>query len=213
VTSFSSHRRRAFTLVELLVVICIIAVLVAVTLPSLPGLTRAADVNKAVSGIPLFLDESRAYAMAHNTYVWVGFAEEAGTHRLLLGCVAGTTGQADDLDTQNIAPISPLRSYERFALRAVSGLVGMAESGDDIGGSRLGTFSQRSGTASATFDKVLRYSPRGEAAIRPASAGGSSRWIRIGLQPVHGPAGEAEGTDVAVLQVGALTGQVEVFRP
>ncbi len=70
----SAHLIEAFTLVELLVTISIIAILVALTLPSLAGLNAAGKFNSAVSSISETLRLARETAVAHDTYVWVAFA-------------------------------------------------------------------------------------------------------------------------------------------
>ncbi|HEY8965673.1 MAG TPA: prepilin-type N-terminal cleavage/methylation domain-containing protein [Candidatus Methylacidiphilales bacterium] len=199
-------RSRAFTLVELLVVISIVALLVSISLGSLPGLGRSNDMNRAASGIPLLLEEARAYAMAHNTYVWVGFLEEAQSHQLLVGMAAGKNGLSSDLDAGSLVPISKLATYDRLSLGEVSGLPDMAANADDLADSQIGSFVQALGTKSFTFARVLRYSPQGEATIK--ADGGGSHWIQIGLLPVQG----AKDRNVVAIQIGTLTGQVETFR-
>jgi prepilin-type N-terminal cleavage/methylation domain-containing protein len=118
-TSFSSHfscekgrslcppnlgRRRAFSLVELLTVITIISIITAFAIPALT--VRDADnISNASYAISGSLQRARAYAMAHNTYVWVGFYEEAadapsptnvfpysGKGRVVIGMVASVDG-------------------------------------------------------------------------------------------------------------------------
>lgn len=68
-------RREGFTLVELLVVIGLMALLMTLAIPAISGLQGASAVNKAIFTIADVMDQSRAYAMAHNTYVFVGLVE------------------------------------------------------------------------------------------------------------------------------------------
>jgi prepilin-type N-terminal cleavage/methylation domain-containing protein len=70
------ERASAFTLLELLIVIGIIALLLVLIAPAFTGLKSAGDVTSAAYTIKGVLDTARTYAKANNTYVWVGFAEE-----------------------------------------------------------------------------------------------------------------------------------------
>src|SRR5437660_117279 len=69
------ERARAFTLLELLIVISIIALLLALIAPAFTTIKSAGDVTSSVYGIKGLLDNARTYANANNTYVFVGFAE------------------------------------------------------------------------------------------------------------------------------------------
>lgn len=66
-----------FSLVELLVVMAILGLLAAVVIPVL-GSRGNGSLNQAVTQVADVLQQARAYAMANNTYVWVGFYEEDG---------------------------------------------------------------------------------------------------------------------------------------
>jgi prepilin-type N-terminal cleavage/methylation domain-containing protein len=73
-----SQRKRAsaFTLLELLIVIGIIAVLMVLIAPAFTSLKSGGDVTSAAYTIKGVLDAARTYAKANNTYTWVGFYEE-----------------------------------------------------------------------------------------------------------------------------------------
>jgi prepilin-type N-terminal cleavage/methylation domain-containing protein len=203
-------RKSGFTLVELLVVIAIVAILTVIAAPALSSLSDAGDTNNAVSGIALVLNQARAYAMAQNTYVWVGFAPNATAQQLTVGVVAGTTGDVGDLTSSTTCiPLAKLQTYNHLSLKNLSGITGMSTSGDDIATSQVGSFQQSGGGTTVTFTSVLQFSPQGEASIDKTP--GASHWIQIGLQPLRG--GNSTGANAAVVQVGALTGQVQVYRP
>src|SRR6266567_448737 len=68
--------RRAFTLIEMLVVMGIIAILMVLVAPAFTSLKSAGDVTGAAYTVKGALDQARTYAMANNTYTWVGFFEE-----------------------------------------------------------------------------------------------------------------------------------------
>ena len=68
-------RRVAFTLVEMLVVMGVILVLLALLVPAIKGIAGGNDFTMATGGIANTLEQARAYAMANNTYVYVGINE------------------------------------------------------------------------------------------------------------------------------------------
>ena len=72
----SAFRPRAFTLIEMMVVIGIIVILMALIAPAFTSLKSAGDVTNAAYTVKGVLDQARTYAMANNTYTWVGFYEE-----------------------------------------------------------------------------------------------------------------------------------------
>src|SRR5213078_2642527 len=65
----------AFTLLELLIVIGIIALLMILIVPGFTTIKGAGDFTNAVYGIQGTLESARTYAKANHTYVFVGFAE------------------------------------------------------------------------------------------------------------------------------------------
>lgn len=70
---------RAFSLIELMAVIGMIAMMAVLLVPGFNSVSRGREVAAAGAEISGLLEQARAYAMARNTYVWVGFAEEDGT--------------------------------------------------------------------------------------------------------------------------------------
>src|SRR6266480_8137311 len=70
------QRRRAFTLLEMLVVMGIIAILMVLLAPAFTSIKSAGDVTGAADTVKGVLDQARTYAKANNTYTWVGFYEE-----------------------------------------------------------------------------------------------------------------------------------------
>jgi type II secretory pathway pseudopilin PulG len=96
-----SRGRFAFTLLELLIVTGIIAVMMALVTPAFTNLKSAGDVTSAAYTIKGVLEQARTYAMANNTYAWVGFFEEdassstpavLGNGRLVMSAVASIDG-------------------------------------------------------------------------------------------------------------------------
>src|SRR5436190_5021235 len=116
-------RRRltsGFTLIELLVVIGVIILLTALLTPAFTNLKSAGDVTSAAYTIKGVLEQARAYAMANNTYTWVGLYEEDGSQsstnpptpgvgRLVMSVVASKDGTTvyDPNSNLNPDPIDP----------------------------------------------------------------------------------------------------------
>src|SRR5213079_1173185 len=72
------ERASAFTLLELLIVIAIIAVLMVLIAPAFTTIRGGGDVTSASYTVKGALDTARTYAKANNTYTWVGFAGSIG---------------------------------------------------------------------------------------------------------------------------------------
>ncbi len=66
---------QGFTLVEMLTVISIAGILAVLTIPAIQGVQQAGEFDKALYGVSDSLNLARAYAMAENTYVYVGLTE------------------------------------------------------------------------------------------------------------------------------------------
>lgn len=75
----SLSKQRGFTLVELLVVIGIIFLMMGLAAPTLTGTSGGRSVTNAAYSLADLLEQARTYAIANNTYVWVGFFEEDGS--------------------------------------------------------------------------------------------------------------------------------------
>jgi prepilin-type N-terminal cleavage/methylation domain-containing protein len=65
-----------FTLIEMILVMAIISILLLLVAPAFTNIKGARDATSAAYTIKGVLDTARTYAMANNTYAWVGFYEE-----------------------------------------------------------------------------------------------------------------------------------------
>jgi type II secretory pathway pseudopilin PulG len=107
-------------LIELLVVMGISALLMILLVPGFSHLQRAGDVTTSAETIAGTLAQARTYAIANNTYTWVGFYEESttatnptatappysGKGRLLMAIVQSIDGTSifDDSDPSAVIP-------------------------------------------------------------------------------------------------------------
>jgi type II secretory pathway pseudopilin PulG len=147
-------RTRAFTLLELLIVVGIIIALTALVVPAFTNLKSGNDVTSAANTIKGVLDTARTYAKANNTYTWVGFFEEsvaqpsttpaaAGIGRLVMSIVASKDGTM--LYTGNLSSPVTLDPGGSTALLQINKLTKI----DNV---HLKTFAAGSGGVSGTFD-------------------------------------------------------------
>ncbi len=142
--------RLGFTIVELLVVLAVMMLMIGILVPALAGMKGAQDVTSTGYEIAGTLERARAYAMANNTYVWVGFSEvdatkdpsavpqTAGAGRVAVLAVASkdgtrhyavtTTNQGADWQaayaqssSQDLIPISKLQRFDGAHLAATLG--------------------------------------------------------------------------------------------
>ena len=200
----SPYTRSAFSLIELLVVIAILAIVSAIALPAFNSIRAAGGLTKTANDIAGILEQARAYAMAQNTYVWVGFRKD-GADTLAVGVIASKTGSANP--TANVVQLGKITRFENIQLVALPN--SPAPSATNVA-QLLGAtnFAFTSGTN--TFSsQVIRWDSRGEARI---SASQLSRLIEIGLQ---GSAGGIirNASNNAAVQIGGLSGAVIVYRP
>jgi prepilin-type N-terminal cleavage/methylation domain-containing protein len=126
------ERASAFTLLELLVVMGIIAILMVLIAPAFTTIKGGTDVTSAAYTIKGVLDTARTYAKANNTYVWVGFYEEdvsqsstnpptPGTGRLVMSIVASKDGTTV-YDPNNLATIDPTKLIQVGKLTKIDNL-------------------------------------------------------------------------------------------
>lgn len=124
---------QGFTLIELLVVIGIIGLLLGLSGPIVGALKGAGDLGKASVEIQGLFEQARSYAMANNTYVYVGLQEidvlkaqsstptnTAGVGRVALALVASKTGLRPYMNTpsplpsSDITPLGKLRYFDNL---------------------------------------------------------------------------------------------------
>jgi len=149
----SKRAQDAFSLIELMVVIAIIVLVSALIAPAFRSLKGAGDVTSAAYTVKGVLEQARTYAMANNTYTWVGFYEEdvsqpstnpptPGVGRLVMSIVAANDG-VQGFDP--IAVASPTNRLDIARLIQVGKLI-------KIENVHLPLFAIPTGTAGNSFD-------------------------------------------------------------
>jgi prepilin-type N-terminal cleavage/methylation domain-containing protein len=97
------QRRHGFTLVELLTVLAIVTIMISLIAFAISSLKGSRDITKSANLLMGALEQARTYALANNTYAWVGFFEEdgskpstnpatSGVGRLVISLVASQDG-------------------------------------------------------------------------------------------------------------------------
>jgi len=126
----------AFTLIELLVVMGIIAVLLVLIAPAFTTMRTGNDLTTSARMITTALEEARNYAMANDTYVWVGFYEEdsttttptaatppyVGNGRVLVATVFSTDGTKIYEDSDPVAQLPTNRIKQLGKLIRIEGI-------------------------------------------------------------------------------------------
>ncbi len=130
-----NHERRArnrggFTLVELLVVLAIMAILATLVTVAFTAIGGAGNFASEVSDFQQILDDARSYAMANNTYVFVGFTEvdgitgAAGVGKVVVGVAATTDGtnglqSGGGINQNDLTAINKLRLFPNLHLQTL----------------------------------------------------------------------------------------------
>jgi type II secretory pathway pseudopilin PulG len=232
----SVNARRAFTLLELLIVIGIMIALTALVVPAFTNLKSSNDLTSAANATKDALDTARTYAKANNTYTWVGFAGSIGTTaasvtgRVQVAIVASKDGTSLWSANGSLPPASLTQIGKMITLDNVH--IGDTGTPDSTVGSDFenrATVDANYKIASAantaypftvqqtTFNKWIQFSPRGEALVD----GGTFsivHYSEVGVLPTHGTAlavtqsgGKYLGNVVAI-QISGYGGGVRLYR-
>lgn len=231
-----SHRysSRGFSLIELLSVMAIIGMMAAAALPALNSIKGGGDLTKAAYDISGVFEQARAYAMANNTYVFVGItevnasnsdsatAQAAGTGRVVVvaaGSKDGTRGFG--VSNTNLVALSKPRRFDNVHLNDATPNSGnmsrvVVASGFQAGNAAFAAENSfqwplSGGAANYTFTKIIQFDPRGAASIQSSSRS-VPQWLEIGLSPARGNTVVAENNCAALLLDG-VTGSVKIYRP
>ena len=235
ISSFRNVRSSGFSLVEVISVMAIMS-LIAVSMPAVIGaFTSAGKLTQSASDISSAMEHARAYAMAKNTYVYVGIQEIDGVNATAsngVGKVAVVTVASLDgtrpyttgaLKASNIATIAKPQYFTNTHIATAASLTNGSNmtsrptASIDLGGSSASTTFQYpvTGTAQLSFTKVVEFDPQGVARVQTGTSFNPSvqAYIELPLVPAHGNAAVANISNQAAVQVDGITGAVSVYRP
>jgi Tfp pilus assembly protein FimT len=203
----------AFTIVELLVVTGIIALLLVLVVPAFTNIKSAGDVTSGAYTIKGVLEQARSYAMANNTYTWVGFAGSIGTPvtgQVSIAVIASTDGTSSGtgaqlgklIQLQNThigdtgVPSNNGTEFESRPNVPPAYRISSAGSGPPF------TLQQ------TTFTRWVRFSPRGEALVSGATQ--IARYVEVGVLPTNGST--LATPNIVAIEIGGSGGSLKIYR-
>jgi len=230
---------RAFSLLELVIVVGIIGLLLVLISPWFTSIKGGTDVTSAAYTIKGVLDAARTHAKANNTYAWVGFSGSIGstvTGKVALYVVASKDGT--DLGTSVNQPpgnriditakVTPVGKVMRLDNAHIGDTGSPTNDGTDFEGRPAVNRNYRIGAEGSMydsdyyfswqetqFDRWIRFNPRGEAVVK-GGATKITQYAEVGLLPTHGTAlaasiSPASGNLVAI-QISGFGGHVRIYR-
>ncbi len=212
-----SLRRSAFSLVELLTVVALIAVLAAMVSAGFD--TSSRRFQGGLAKVSDLFTLAHQHAVTLNTYTYVVFSEpDALTQTSYAAIVVSKDGadiapfnssgqlrQGVDFDAPGKIEIFENTEFPRVL---PGGAVVSVPAAEDLrADEKTFVFEKMPGVE---FSRFIKFTPRGEARVSPALA----ERVQLILQPRRGASSnDTDERRTSVVQVNGLTGKVNVYQP
>lgn len=209
--------RAAFSLTELLVVMAVISVMAVAAMSGVSSVNRTSQIGRSMSTLGGVMDFSRQYAIANNTYTYVGFSGQSNA--TTVGVFASKTGRplfrsgsnTYNLDTPagatNAFPAAPARELSQMTLstNAVGTYGGWSPPAPPVQASELNK-SWKFTSQKKEYSHIVGFSPSGSALV--ASDGTLVEVIEMGFLPPNG-----NGQQGFAVRLSGLTGLNKLIQP
>jgi prepilin-type N-terminal cleavage/methylation domain-containing protein len=177
---------RAFTVVELLVVVAIIAVLSVLAAPAVSSITQARGVSHAAEQISSAVELARSEAVARRTYVWLGLqtVTNPDTTAIVVGMAYSKDGSTNH-QAANLQLVAPPVALRQVGLTNSSEVPG---SPVELAGFSGGIEMDFGPAAQFTDKRSLTFTPLGEVLTIPSPSATSpfEPLIALGVAGAHG---------------------------
>jgi prepilin-type N-terminal cleavage/methylation domain-containing protein len=231
--------RRAFTLVELLSVICIISLVAVFASDGLRSIVNGNNLDKALIGVSAAMENARQFAITKGTYTWVGLNSSKDPETGMSTITVATFASRDGTRGEGALPLQVISKTQKFELTALQSEI--PATNRLSGSSQLprqdkaiyanqATFKPTSDQLppkfkALDFDWSVVFTPQGTACIddgTPATgvAGATGddfspeEAICMVVSSRRGDsANPTENSSAAMIRINGVTGQVEVFQP
>lgn len=202
---FTTHSR-AFSLIELLVVLAIVGVLGTFSVQALRSLQASQSITRTADTLIGSLEFARSQAVTHNTYVRLLLSVDPSPEnpKIFLASLASTDGSSlAPTDWENPEKSNLLGKPAWLKGVSIDSKIGAPGDADITEGSIQQTKRQIGGSF-YTFQYTIEFNPAGEARITD----NSDRFIKIGLRP---SLSNGQNNNL-IIRLQGLTGKTEVLR-
>ncbi len=210
-SSFAPRSAKAFSLLELLIVIAVIGILAVTTVPAFNAIASGHGINQAAYDVAGMLEFARAEAVTRQTYVWVGFQNTNvnGSLELQMAAVASRDGSGTNTASSNLLNITKIFRLKNTSLSKWTDLKSSTQ--DLLTNATTSVMENNSGVifqvGANRFNSrsSITFTPRGEALLKGSTGpnDGYENLIDISFRQARGTTVLPDADDAAVVVDGA----------